>query len=117
MPMSSLAMLVVLAALWGGSFAFMRVAVAALGAVPLAFARVTLAAAALLVFAAAQRRVPDFRAHWRGLAVVGLVNSALPFVLFCFAENSTSPRPRQPSSTPPARSSARSQRRSGSGNR
>jgi drug/metabolite transporter (DMT)-like permease len=86
MPMSSLAMLVVLAALWGGSFAFMRVAVAALGAVPLAFARVTLAAAALLVFAAAQRRVPDFRAHWRGLAVVGLVNSALPFVLFCFAE-------------------------------
>jgi drug/metabolite transporter (DMT)-like permease len=57
-----------------------------MGPVPLAFARVTLAAAALLAFAAAQRDVPDLRARWRGLAVVGLVNSALPFVLFCFAE-------------------------------
>ena len=53
---------------------------------PLAFARTAIAAVALLGFAIAQRRVPDLRTRWRGLAVVGLVNSALPFVLFCFAE-------------------------------
>ncbi len=86
MPGKSVLMLVALAALWGGSFVLMRYAVPAMGPVPLAFTRVTLAAAALLVFAAAQRKVPDLRTRWRGLAVVGLVNSALPFVLFCFAE-------------------------------
>jgi drug/metabolite transporter (DMT)-like permease len=30
--------------------------------------------------------MPDFRARWREFAVVGIVNSALPFVLFCYAE-------------------------------
>lgn len=80
------ALLVILAALWGGSFVFMRVAVPALGPIPLAFTRVTLAAAALLALAAAQRRMPDFRERWREFAVVGIVNSALPFVLFCYAE-------------------------------
>ena len=86
MPARSLALLIALAALWGGSFVFMRYAVPAMGPVPLAFARVTLAALALLAFAAAQRNVPDLRTRWRGFAVVGLVNSALPFVLFCYAE-------------------------------
>ena len=86
MPARSLFMLGALAALWGGSFVFMRYAVPAMGPVPLTFARVTIAALALLGFAVARRSVPDLRTRWRGLAVVGLVNSALPFVLFCFAE-------------------------------
>lgn len=86
MTARSVALLVILAALWGGSFVFMRVAVPALGPVPLAFVRVALAAAVLLAVAYAQRRMPDFRARWREFAVVGIVNSALPFVLFCYAE-------------------------------
>ena len=86
MPASSLALLVVLAALWGGSFVFMRVAVPALGPIPLAFARVALAAMALLVLALAWRRVPPLSTRWRDFAVVGVVNSALPFSLFCYAE-------------------------------
>lgn len=86
MPARSLFMLGALAALWGGSFVFMRYAVPAMGPVPLTFARVTIAALALLGFAVAQRGVPNLRTRWRGLAVVGLVNSAVPFVLFCFAE-------------------------------
>ncbi|MFO1322888.1 MAG: DMT family transporter [Burkholderiales bacterium] len=85
MPMRSAALLVILAALWGGSFVFMRVAVPALSAIPLAFVRVLLAAMALLAFAFAQRRIPDFRARWREFAVVGIVNSALPFALFSYA--------------------------------
>lgn len=86
MPPRAAALLVILAALWGGSFVFMRVAVPAMGPIPLAFTRVTLAATALLAIAGAQRRMPDFRARWREFAVVGIVNSALPFVLFCYAE-------------------------------
>lgn len=86
MPPSSLALLVVLAALWGGSFVFMRVAVPALGPIPLAYARVALAAITLLLLAFAWRRVPPLRTRWREFAVVGVVNSALPFSLFCYAE-------------------------------
>jgi len=86
MPLSSLALLLVLAALWGGSFVFMRVAVPAMGPVPLTYARVAIAAMALLALAFAQRKVPPFRTRWREFAVVGVVNSAIPFVLFCYAE-------------------------------
>jgi drug/metabolite transporter (DMT)-like permease len=86
MSARSTALLVLLAALWGGSFAFMRVAVPALGPLPLAFARVMLAALALFAFAAMSGRVPDLKPRWREFAVVGLVNSALPFALFSFAE-------------------------------
>jgi drug/metabolite transporter (DMT)-like permease len=86
MPARSLALLVTLAGLWGGSFVFMRYAVPAMGPVPLTFARVALAALVLFAWSAARRSVPDLRSRWRGFAVVGLVNSALPFVLFCFAE-------------------------------
>ena len=80
------ARLLLLAGLWGGSFAFMRVAVPALGPFWLAFLRVTIAFAALFAFAAIRRDIPPLRARWRGYLVVGIVNSALPFVLFCFAE-------------------------------
>jgi len=86
MSLQSAALLVILAALWGGSFVFMRVAVPVLGPLPLTFARVALAAAALLVLGYAQRRLPDWRARWREFAVVGVVNSALPFGLYCYAE-------------------------------
>jgi drug/metabolite transporter (DMT)-like permease len=86
MSARSVALLVLLAALWGGSFVFMRVAAPAMGAIALALARVTLAGAALLALAAAQSRMPDFRARWREFAVVGVVNSALPFLCFSYAE-------------------------------
>ena len=85
MSPASLALLVLLAALWGGAFVFMRVAAPALGPLPLAYARVALAATALLLLALAQRRVPPFRTRWREFAVLGIVNSALPFALFSFA--------------------------------
>jgi len=90
MPPRALVLLVTLAALWGGSFVFMRVAVPAMGPVPLTFVRVTLAALVLFSLAAARRSVPDMQSRWRGFGVVGLVNSALPFVMICFAEQTIS---------------------------
>ena len=85
MPVQSLVLLVTLAALWGGSFVFMRVAVHALGPIPLTFARVVMAALFLCAIAYTQRQLPNWRSQWRSYLVVGLVNSAIPFVLFCFA--------------------------------
>ena len=85
MPVADIARLLALAALWGGSFAFMRVAVVALGPVWLATSRVTLAFLALYALALVRRDVPPLRAHWRDYLAIGIINTALPFALFSFA--------------------------------
>jgi drug/metabolite transporter (DMT)-like permease len=86
MSAADVARLLTLAALWGGSFVFMRVAVPGLGPLWLAESRVALAFIALFALALAKRRVPALRERWRDYLVIGVVNSALPFALFCFAE-------------------------------
>lgn len=86
MSIGDVARLLTLAALWGGSFAFMRVAVPALGPLWLAESRVALAFLALFALALVRRGVPALRARWRDYLFIGTVNSALPFALFCFAE-------------------------------
>jgi drug/metabolite transporter (DMT)-like permease len=80
------AMLLVLAALWGASFLFMRVAVPALGPVVLADARVALAGVALLAYAVAIGARPALRARWRDYLLLGAINAALPFTLLSAAE-------------------------------
>lgn len=90
MRVQDFARLLSLAALWGGSFAFIRVAVPALGPIWLAEFRVALAFAALFAVAAIRRGVPSLAAHWRAYLVIGAVNSALPFALFSFAEQTIS---------------------------
>jgi drug/metabolite transporter (DMT)-like permease len=86
MPAADVARLLTLAALWGGSFAFMRVAVPALGPLWLAESRVAVAFFALYALALARHNVPAWRERWRDYLIIGVVNSALPFSLFCFAE-------------------------------
>ncbi len=81
-----LAALILLGALWGASFLFIRVAVPALGPFALMELRVALAALVLLVYGFAIGRLPKLRAHWRRFAVLGTVNSAIPFSLIAFAE-------------------------------
>ncbi len=81
-----LAMLLSLAALWGASFLFMRVAVPSLGPVVLADARVAIAGVALLGYAAVIRALPELRSRWRDYLLLGTVNAALPFALLAAAE-------------------------------
>jgi drug/metabolite transporter (DMT)-like permease len=78
--------LVLLGALWGGSFLFIRVAVPALGPFLLAELRVGLAAVALFLFALAAGRVPGIRHRWRSFLVLGFLNAAVPFSLISAAE-------------------------------
>jgi drug/metabolite transporter (DMT)-like permease len=75
-------MLLALAALWGGSFLFIKVAVDELGPVALACGRVLLAAAALVVLTRARAR----DAVGRRWLLLGAINGSLPFVLIGFAE-------------------------------
>jgi drug/metabolite transporter (DMT)-like permease len=85
MSAADVARLLTLAALWGGSFAFMRVAVGALGPLWLAASRVALAFLALYLLALARRNVPMLRERWRDYLVIGIINTALPFALFSYA--------------------------------
>jgi drug/metabolite transporter (DMT)-like permease len=85
MSPADVARLATLAALWGGSFAFMRVAAPVLGPLWLAESRVTLAFTALLIVALARNDVPSLCERWRDYLVVGVINSACPFALFSFA--------------------------------
>ncbi len=77
--------LVALAAIWGASFLFMRVAAPEFGPVALTTLRVAGAALLLLPLMAARGHGPALRTHWRPIAVVGLLNSTVPFALFSLA--------------------------------
>ena len=80
-----LARLALLAAIWGGSFIFMRVLAPVLGPVLTATSRVTIAGVALVVGFRLAGFDADVRGQWRHYVVIGVVNSAIPFLLFSFA--------------------------------
>ena len=74
-----------LGALWGASFLFMRVGAAEFGALPTAAVRVGIAAAFLLPLMLLRGHGPALAQHWKATMLVGVLNSGMPFALFCFA--------------------------------
>jgi drug/metabolite transporter (DMT)-like permease len=82
-------MLLVLAAIWGASFMFIKVAVRELEPMALVWLRLLLAAVVLVpaaLLTVGRDAVTQFRAAFGRLAVMGMVNSALPFLLLAWAE-------------------------------
>ena len=77
--------LLVLAALWGGSFLFMRVISPVLGPAWTAGLRLTVGGAALLLYFQFIHFNPDWREHFRHYLIVGVLNSGLPFFLYAYA--------------------------------
>ncbi|WP_241074454.1 DMT family transporter [Achromobacter insuavis] len=80
--------LLLLAAVWGGSFLFMRLAVGEFGPVALIELRVGLAALFLLPAALWRGKLPTIGRHWKAILVVGVLNAALPFLLYAYAAQS-----------------------------
>ena len=85
MRSADLTRLLVLAAIWGASFLFMRIVAPVLGALWTAEVRVAIAGFAMLAFMAATKRDMQFRANWKHYLVLGALNSAMPFALFSYA--------------------------------
>ena len=79
------ARLVALAAIWGASFLFMRIAAPALGAVLTADLRMLIAGAALAAWFRIVGFDAQWRRWWRHYAAIGLLNSGLPFLLYAYA--------------------------------
>ncbi len=85
MSFASIVDFVVLAAIWGASFLFMRLAVGDFGVVCTAAARVTVATLFLMPLMLAKGHAALFRRHWWKVCLVGVLNSGLPFLLFAFS--------------------------------
>ena len=77
--------LLLLAALWGASYLFMRLGAGEFGAFALAGVRSLIAAVIMVPLLALGGGFGDWRKYWKDIIVVGFTNSALPFVLFSFA--------------------------------
>jgi len=77
--------LLLLAALWGCSFLFMRIAVPQLGPVVLAEVRLALGAIVIMPFLLARKHRQSFRENWKAIGIVGVLNSAIPFMLLAYA--------------------------------
>ncbi len=80
MKARDLGALFALAAVWGGSFLFIRIAAPAVGPIPLATARVLLAGTALLLYSVAMRVDVGLRRRWKSFLLIGILNSAIPFI-------------------------------------
>ena len=86
MSRSNAALLVVLSAIWGSSFLFIKLGVDELEPTVVALGRLFVGAAILLPIAATRGGLWLLRPHLRTVATLGLLNNALPFWLFGFAE-------------------------------
>lgn len=76
---------ILLAAIWGASFLFMRIGTVEFGAIPTAAVRVGIATAFLLPLLLLRGLGPQLRQHWKPVFAIGLINSGIPFALFSFA--------------------------------
>ncbi len=82
--------LVLLAAIWGSSFLFMRIAAPVLGPAVLIEYRVAFAALFLAAVGVLLKKKLDLRRNWKHYLILGALNSALPFLLFAFAARTLS---------------------------
>ncbi|MBN9459828.1 MAG: DMT family transporter [Burkholderiales bacterium] len=85
MRRGDIADLMLLAALWGASFLFIRVAAPQFGPFSLMGLRTGIGALVLMPFVARTGGMRELRANAWAIAWVGLLNAALPFVLFGYA--------------------------------
>ena len=76
---------VLLGAIWGASFLFMRIGVLEFGPLPTAAVRVAIAAAFLLPLLLLHGLWPTLKKNWQRVFLVGLFNSGIPFACFAFA--------------------------------
>ena len=83
-------MLVLLAAIWGASYLFIKVAVDEIAPAPMMAMRTLLAAAVLITYVVWrfgwERTRAEIRTAWRHFLVLGALNAAVPFWLIAWGE-------------------------------
>ena len=85
MTRSSIIDFLLLAAIWGASFLFMRLGAVEFGALPTAAVRVAIASLFLLPLLWLRGLNPQLRQHWKPVFLIGVLNSGIPFACYSFA--------------------------------
>ena len=85
MTAADAARLVSLAAIWGASFLFIRIAAPAIGPIATADLRMLIAGAALVGYYALTGFDAQWRLRWREYLAIGALNSSAPFLLYAYA--------------------------------
>ena len=88
MNLKQWAMFVSLAAVWGASFLFVKIAVGALGPFPLMVFRVSIAGGLLIIYAMFTKQSwwTLTRQNWRKFLMLGALNAAIPYVLIGYSQ-------------------------------
>ena len=81
----ALSRLLILAAIWGASFLFMRIIAPVLGSVPTAFLRVSIACTGLLAILALMGVRWDFQGKFKVTLMLGVINSGIPATCYAVA--------------------------------
>ncbi len=80
-------LIAILSLLWGGAFLFNALGLRAFPPNTVVFLRMSIAALPLLAYLyLTKQRLPPGWTAWRGLALLGLLNIVIPFVLFTWAQ-------------------------------
>ncbi|WP_430481389.1 DMT family transporter [Aeromonas caviae] len=77
--------LLALAAIWGASFLFMRIAAPAFGSVNITFLRVFFALVGLAAMLLLLRTPMQFQGKLKSIMVLGIINSGVPFLMYAVA--------------------------------
>ncbi|MFM5312904.1 DMT family transporter [Aeromonas caviae] len=77
--------LLALAAIWGASFLFMRIAAPAFGSVNTTFLRVFFALVGLAAMLLLLRTPMQFQGKLKSIMVLGIINSGVPFLMYAVA--------------------------------
>ena len=85
MRMQDAVELILLGAIWGASFLFMRSATPEFGAISLVIVRTGIAALCLLPLLIMSKNLLVVRQQWKTIFFVGLTNTAIPFCLFAYS--------------------------------
>jgi drug/metabolite transporter (DMT)-like permease len=85
MPLKYLFELLILAAIWGASFLFMRTTTGDFGPIMLITLRTGIAAMVLLPFFLYAKLQHQIKANWQAILFVGLTNTAIPFCLLSYS--------------------------------
>jgi drug/metabolite transporter (DMT)-like permease len=85
-------LLLLLSAIWGGSFYFFAILIKEIPVFTIVFFRVFLATAALwLVVLARKLKPPKSGAQWKNYFIMGLINNVIPFSLIVWGESKVAP--------------------------
>ncbi|MFK3704645.1 EamA-like transporter family protein [Raoultella sp. BIGb0138] len=85
MRFSDYCRLLLLAALWGASFLFMRITTPVFGAINSAFLRVLFACIGLALILLVRGAAWHFHGKLAVVLKLGIINSGIPFLMYCFA--------------------------------